>query len=210
MRQELPYPQLGPALGGNQNWFDDFAMHGGGCGAVTACDVCLCLALNQGLSRLVPFPAEEAAPLDFVRFGMAMKPYLSPRRRGIDTLEAYIDGLSAYWADAGCPGLRADPLPGAAPLPEAREAVRRQLDAAIPVPCLLLRHQNPDFDDYVWHWFNLAGYREEGDDFLVKAVTYGRARWLSLKALWDTGFPEKGGLVLIHLKGETAPPDSPG
>ena len=33
---------------------------------------------------------------------------------------------------------------------------------------------------------------------MIKVATYGKAHWLSLKELWDTGFDEKGGLVLFE------------
>jgi hypothetical protein len=53
---------------------------------------------------------------------------------------------------------------------------------------------------YVWHWFMLTGYREKHGRFYVKAVTYGEGRWVHLEELWDTGFKQKGGLILYHWK----------
>ena len=39
------------------------------------------------------------------------------------------------------------------------------------------------------------------DDVLVKAVTYSGYQWLDLKHLWDTGYENKGGIVLFNERG---------
>ena len=54
-------------------------------------------------------------------------------------------------------------------------------------------------EDYIWHWFILAGYEETGNDLLVKAVSYGEYKWFSLKEMWDTGYDKKGGMILYHI-----------
>ena len=41
---------------------------------------------------------------------------------------------------------------------EAARAVRKQIESGLPVPCLTLRHSDPQMEDYVWHWFLLTGY----------------------------------------------------
>ena len=33
---------------------------------------------------------------------------------------------------------------------------------------------------------------------MVKTVTYGEYLWLDLDRLWNTGFSEKGGLILLN------------
>ena len=85
---------------------------------------------------------------------------------------------------------------------EAREAVIRQIDSDSPIPYLMLKHQNKNghLEDYIWHWFILAGYEETEDDLMVKAVSYGEYKWFSLKELWDTGYDKKGGMILYHIK----------
>ena len=50
--------------------------------------------------------------------------------------------------------------------------------------------------DYVWHWFLLTGYEEYEDVMMVKAVTYGSYQWLDFDNLWDTGYTNKGGMIL--------------
>ena len=52
------------------------------------------------------------------------------------------------------------------------------------------------YKDYVWHWFLLNGYDDSAASFLVKAVTYSAFEWLDFGGLWDTGYRNRGGLVL--------------
>ena len=127
-----------------------------------------------------------------------MKPHLHPRWQGIDTLDLYLSGLSAYWYSADVHSLKGSGLSGTASWREARELVRERVNAGIPVPCLLLYHKSRTLKDFEWHWFNLAGYEEFDGEFYVKAVTYGTFYWLNL---WDTGQRRKGGLIRIDVKG---------
>ena len=68
----------------------------------------------------------------------------------------------------------------------------------MPVPMLVLMHKNPKFKDFVWHWFLLTGYEEDGEKFMVKVVSYGSYRWFDFKELWNTGHKRKGGLILFN------------
>lgn len=202
MRKELDYVRIGDAIGGNQDWFLDPFMRGGGCAAVTACDLNIYLAGQKGLRELYPYNALQPTKEEYIRFSRRMKPYLYPRWRGIDTLDIYLSGIRSYWEDAGCTQLTAEGLEGTREEAAARDAIRLQIDRGMPVPYLLLRHKNPAFRDYVWHWFNLAGYEEFDGSFYVKAVTYGEHQWLDLGALWDTGESPKGGLILCRMENE--------
>ena len=87
MKKELEYFYIEDSYGGNQEWFTDFMMNRGGCGALTACDTCLYLHLHQGKKHLYPFQEEELKKEQYIQFGELMRPYLSPRKRGIDTLD---------------------------------------------------------------------------------------------------------------------------
>lgn len=198
MRKELDYIRVSGSLGGNQDWFLDPFMKGGGCAAVTACDLCIYLAEKRGLVNLYPYNAKEPSKEDYLQFSKQMKPYLRPRWQGIDTLDIYLEGIKAYWRDVGCEALTAEGLPGTASLEAAKEGVRRQIGKGFPIPFLLLHHKEPRLKDYEWHWFNLAGYEEQEEDFFVKAVTYGEWEWLDLKTLWNTGFERKGGMILLE------------
>ncbi|MEH2956493.1 hypothetical protein [Candidatus Merdisoma sp. JLR.KK006] len=200
MKKELDYIRVDEALGGNQDWFLDPFMKGGGCAAVTACDLCIYFARHRGLRELYPYDAGRLGKEDYIRFSKQMKPYLRPRWQGIDTLDIYLEGIQAYWKDVDCKALSAKGLSGTEPFEMAKEAVCGQIDKGIPVPFLLLRHKEPRFKDYVWHWFNLAGYEEFEEEFFVKAVTYGEMEWLNLRKLWDTGFERRGGMILLQIK----------
>lgn len=199
--REIDYYSVDGALGWNQNWFSDWSMNDGGCAAVTACDLCILLARQPRFAALYPGDPFHVTREDYHTFSKRMKPYLHPRWQGIDTLNIYLSGLTAYWRDVGVSGLRGSGLPGSAPWTQARDLVRAQVDAGIPTPCLLLYHTNPTFWDFQWHWFNLAGYEEFDGDFLVRAVTYGTDFWLDLQELGNTCRRRKGGLIQIEIGG---------
>ena len=204
MKKELAHFTIGDSYGGNQDWFREPMMKLGGCGAETACDSSLYFTLHRGLD-LYPFDVRDLSRRDYRRFGSRMRPYLSPRMRGIDRLDIYIDGYTSYLDDAGERRIKMAEFQGSRPYVEARQAVRSQIDDGYPVPTLVLQHRDPRFKEYVWHWFLLNGYDEREDGFFVKAVTYSNFEWLNLAALWDTGFEEKGGLVLYRLEDAPQP-----
>lgn len=202
-RKELEYFRIEGALGGSQDWFSDWSMYYGGCAAITACDLCIYLAIHRGLRTLYPYDAEHLTRRDFLAFGKQMKPYLRPRAHGVDKLSLYTEGITRYWRDCGIRDLAIQELPGETAPSSAWQTIRGQLDHDLPIPYLLLMHRNRQLRDYVWHWFILAGYREEGEQRLVKAVTYGESEWLDFMELWNTGHRQKGGAILVR-------PDSPG
>jgi hypothetical protein len=174
-------------------------MNVGGCGAITACDVSIYLALHCGRTDLYPYDLQHLNAVDYIRFTQTMKPFLRPRPSGIDTLDLWIDGYSEYLDSVGEHDVYMQGLSGACSLAEMERIVKKEIDSNMPVPYLNLRHHNPALNDYVWHWFWLAGYDDSQDEFMVKLITYGTYRWLSLKELWDTGYERKGGIILLHL-----------
>ena len=192
MRKELDYFYIENALGWNQEWFQDWSMYDGGCAAVTACDLCIYLARVKGVKALYPYRADNLNKTDYLSFSAIMKKYLHPSWQGIDTLERYLSGLSAYWNHAGAGILKADGLHGTVSWKEAAGQIRERIDDGILVPYLLLYHKNSRFKDFQWHWFNLAGYEKFEDEFYVKAVTYGDFCWFNLRELW--GIRKKVGL----------------
>ncbi len=198
MRTELNYFHIGDAEGGSQDWFTDPMMKLGGCAAVCACDTCIYLTRMRWLTGVYPFDAEQLTKDDFVEFSKIMKPYLRPRWAGVNKTEIYVDGLGRYLRDCGEKRIAMESLSGERPVEEAQAALIRQIDAGLPVPCLILNHGNKAFSDYEWHWFMLTGYDTDAEDCLVKAVTYGAGTWLSLAGLWDTGRTPRGGLVLYQ------------
>lgn len=196
----LNYYTIDGALGWSQDWFKDWWMHLGGCAAVTACDCNIMLARDFGRTALYPYDASAVTRHDYERYAMQMKPYLRPRRNGIDRLSIYIEGITRFWHDHDVFSLRAEGLAGDAPWTAAWDLVRQQIDAGLAVPCLLLHHKDKAFDDFQWHWFNLAGYDERGGTAMVRAVTYAHEFWLDLHALWHTGYEQKGGLIRLSVR----------
>lgn len=204
MKTELNYFSIDGVHGGSQDWMSNFLMKFGGCAALAACDTCIYLAAKHGWEKIYPYDGTHLNREDYDRFAMKMKPYLRPRIGGVDRLSLYIEGFEKYLSDVGVSGISMKELPGSDSIEEAERAVEAQIRAGWPVPCLTLKHRDKEFDDYVWHWYMLTGYRKEGERSAVKAVTYGGARWLDFHGLWDTGYEKKGGLVLYHGKVDKA------
>ena len=200
MKKELEYFYIEDSYGGNQEWFTDFMMNRGGCGALTACDTCLYLYLHLGKKHLYPFREKELKKEQYIQFGELMKPYLSPRKRGIDTLDLFMEGFRHYLQDIQDEDILMKGFSGICEMKEAKEKVREQMEKGFPIPYLNLLHQNPIFEDYEWHWFLLTGYEEKEEKFLVKAVTYGKSEWLDFEELWNSGHDEKGGMVLLSFR----------
>ena len=111
-----------------------------------------------------------------------MKHYLCPRPNGIDTLELFMEGFGEYLKDMNDTRLQMEGFHGTHTYEEAVRAVKAQIDAACPIPYLMLKHK-----------------KETGNDLLVKAVSYGEYKWFSLKEMWDTGYDKKGGMILYHI-----------
>lgn len=200
MKHELDYFCIEGRTGGRQAWFWDPIMRLAGCAAIAASDSCISLARGFGLSRLCPCDAWDLTRRDYMTFAQRMKKgYLSPGWKGISRLELYINGLARYLADVGEARVSMTPLSGNAPVSRAARAIRAQLDRDILVPCLTLRHKDKKLDDYIWHWFLITGYEDRPDGLWVRATTYGGCEWISLERLWDTGYEERGGLILYDL-----------
>lgn len=198
IKKELPHFNIGTSYGGNQEWFDGFMMRVGGCAAETACDLCIYLDLYKGTS-LYPFDKSNLTKQDYVNFGTIMKPYLHPRMSGIDKLPIYLEGFGRYLADRGNSSVTLSGIQGTANYRTAETALISQLDRGIPVPFLLLKHAQPRFKDYEWHWFLLNGYIKSDTDLMVKAVTYSEYEWLDFYELWHTGLDNKGGMIIAEL-----------
>ncbi|MFP3156048.1 hypothetical protein LQZ18_16810 [Lachnospiraceae bacterium ZAX-1] len=195
----LDYFKVENTYGGDQACLTNFLMMMGGCAAVDACDTCIYFARNFGVKKLYPFDETNITKNNFIKFSEIMKPYLRPRMKGINTLELYIDGFGKYLKDVGDHSLSMKPLYGTKSVWDAKEAILVQIDEGYPIPCLTLRHKNPKFKDYAWHWYMITGHKEENNEFHVQTLTYGNYKWFLLEELWDTGFEEKGGLVIYGL-----------
>ena len=199
MKKELPHFSVGSAYGGSQDWCPDLWMKIGGCAAVAACDSSIFFMLHKGRRELYPYALNDISRRDYVDFTDVMKPYLHPREGGVDRLELYTDGFGQFLRARGETGIAMTPWPGEKSLTETKDAVKKQIDGGWLIPSLTLRHVRPSMQEYVWHWYLLNGYCEQGGTFLVKAVTFGAWRWIDFAELWETGFDQKGGLILYEI-----------
>ena len=117
--------------------------------------------------------------------------------KGINTLQLYIDGFSSYLYDINDEEIKMEPFSGENSVYDGEKIVVGQIEKEIPIPFLLLKHKNKKLNELVWHWFLIVGYEKTEDDLLVKIATYGKYNWISFKNLWDTGYDEKGGMIII-------------
>ncbi len=192
----IDYFKVGNVSGGNQDWFTDWWMHLGGCGAIAAGDLCIMLAKNHGFKELVPFSTEHITRASYVDLGMKMKPYIRPRMGGVSKLSIFTDGLEKFINDRGY-NVEFDTCPGELSSEEGREFLKKHLNQNMPVACLVLRHQNPAYEDIFWHWFMITGYEEKNGEMTITYHTYGGKYKIDFDSMWNTGFRKKGGLVAI-------------
>ncbi len=198
MKVELPYFKIGASLGGQQDWFPEYMMRIGGCAAVTACDCSIYFELHKNLRGLYPFDKNNLTQADYIKFSNIMKPYLHPRWQGIDKLEIYIDGFTKFLRERGENDLKLLAWDGHQDFKATHMVLKFQIDNGYPIPCLNLYHKNPLLRDYVWHWFLLTGYENVDENWRVKVVSYGVGRWFDFDMLWDTGFENRGGLIVFQ------------
>ena len=202
IKKELPHFYIGESLGGQQKWYSritNFAMNVGGCAAITACDCSIYFEKNFNLRGLYPFDLQNLTQEDYLRFGKIMEQYLYPRWSGVDKLEIYLDSYGRFLSDRGIKNLKMRAWSGESDFSDTWKAICAQIDAGYPIPCLLLKHQIPELQKYVWHWFILNGYEIRDGEYFVKAVSYGIGRWINFLTLWDTGYQRKGGLILFEI-----------
>lgn len=132
--KELPLFKIGNYYGYNQALFSDHWMNIGGCGAVTACDVSIYLALHYGKKELYPFDVYQLNAADYIQFSQTMKPFLRPRKGGIDTLDLWIDGYQSYLSHVGETDVTMRGFSGDCPFVEIEDAIRWEIDHNLPVP----------------------------------------------------------------------------
>ena len=198
----LDYFTIDGAFGGSQDWFTNIVMHIGGCAAATACDSCIYFAKHMGMETLYPYDISRLNKEDYKKFSQIMKPYIRPRVNGVKKLEWYIQGFEDYLTDVRTrtgvdSRIRMEGFSGEHSYEEAEKALKSRIDAGLPGPYLMLRHKMSEkYKDFIWHWFLVVGYEAAGQDFDILAATYGEKVRLPLKELWNTGYEEKGGVIL--------------
>ncbi len=171
MKQEknIDYFQIEGTPGGNQEWCTDFWMYLGGCGALAACDLSICLARNYGLKKCYPGDVLNLTRKEYVDFSMKMKPYIHPRVGGVTKLSMFTDGCGQYLKDCG---YRAEfeTLDGDKPYEEAEKFVKKAIERNLPVIYLMLRHRDKEFKDLNWHWFCITGYKTEKEEVQQRQI----------------------------------------
>lgn len=200
---ELPYFNVGKNYGGNQSWMMDPWMHLGGCAALTTCDAFIYMSMYKGRGELYKLKSPAQRKLDrkeYSRFAMSVKLYLEPRRTGIKDLKTYTDGVELLLEDMEIDDIELKTVEGSEDYKTAASKVRESLDRGMPAAYLMLKHRDKSFEFFEWHWFLVNGYEEREDGFYIKAATYGKAHWLNMEKLWDTGYDHKGGIVLFDFK----------
>lgn len=196
MCEEIDYFTIEGTPGGNQEWCLDFWMYLGGCGALAACDLSICLARNYQLAKCCPCDAFHMLKKDYVDFSMKMKPYIHPRMGGVTKLSMFTDGCGQYLRDCGyqaefitCSGDKS--------YENAKEFVRKAISRNLPVAYLMLRHRDKKFKDLNWHWFSVTGYKIKDGSFFLIYHTYGEKSEVDFERLWNTGMYRKGGMISL-------------
>ena len=197
-KKELEYFNIESSYGGNQRWMRDWWMHIGGCAALTVCDFSIYCALHKKRQQLYPYDVKNLSKKDYKKFAMSVKLYLQPRKGGIKELDTFINGARLYFEDMEAEDIALRAVNGDESIDVARSSIMAQIDAGVPAAYLMLKHKDKKFDFFEWHWFIINGYDDREDGFYIRAATYGAAHWLKLEELWDTGFDERGGIVVFE------------
>jgi len=197
MKRELEYFKIEESYGGNQSWFKDPFMNMGGCAAATACDSVIHFAMHAGKEHLYPYDIRNLKKEDYIRFSDVMKSYLHPRFTGVNKLDLFTEGFGKYLNSVGETEIKVGEYSGNQPYEEAKVTLKKQIDGSLPIPFLTLRHKNPKMKELVWHWYLIIGYEEFENNFFAKIVTYGDYQWIPFSDLWNTGYKEKGGMIIL-------------
>ena len=196
-KYEIDYYKVDGRPGGNQDWCKDFWMNLGGCAALAAGDMAICLSKNKGMESCCPLDPDHISRDDYNSYAMILKPYIRPRFNGVTRLSIFTYGFRRYLEDRGYEPEYAL-CPGGNSYEEAEEFVRDRIVNNLPIACLILSHKNPAMKDLNWHWFSLTGYEEKDGRFHVYYHTYGEKVLVDFRELWDTGSCIKGGMIALQ------------
>lgn len=193
---KIDYFNVEGTPGGNQDWCTDFWMNLGGCGALAACDISICLSQNAGYTRCCPYAPDALTKKQYVDFSMMMKPYIHPRMGGVSKVSIFTEGYEKYLNKQGYK-VKFDICSGENTYEEACAFMKKALEKNLPIAYLLLRHRDKRLKDLNWHWFMITGYQiKEGRIFLYYH-TYGEEEEVDFEILWNTGMYRKGGMAAV-------------
>lgn len=169
----------------------------GGCSAVCACEQCIQAAKSfEALRALYPYDPFHVTKQDFLRFFEVMFKYIHPGIGGLTSIDKFERMFRRYTEAANVP-IIFEKLDGHAELPRAKAFVKRAIDEGAPVMYLMLKHSDPAFDEFEWHWFNLTGYETCGDGMQTAFATWGKKCTFDFVRAWDTGKFFRGGMLRI-------------
>lgn len=193
---QIDYFEVEGTPGGNQEWCTDFWMYLGGCAALAACDVSICLAKNAGCRECYPFSVNKLTKKQYVQFAMMMKPYIHPRIGGVSRLSIFTKGYGRYLREHGYEA-EFHLCAGDETYEKACTFMKEELKNNLPIPFLLLRHRDKKLKDLNWHWFMITGYTVKDNRMILRYHTYGEVQEVDFETLWNTGMFQKGGMTSI-------------
>ncbi|HZW49667.1 MAG TPA: hypothetical protein VFF80_06005 [Bacillota bacterium] len=192
--KELDFLNLNNTYGGNQYKFLHPRMNRGGCSTVCACHAAALLAMHDRTkSALYPYDSLTLTETEFKAFAKTMYQYVYPGFRGMPETRLFQEGFEKYAQSVSIKVEFAE-LQGNESFDSAQQFIRNKIDDGISIQFLLLKHQNEAFSEIEWHWFTITGYTDEN----ILYSTWGERCLASLSELWNTGYPEKGGLIAIY------------
>ena len=195
-RIKIDYFNIEGTPGGSQNWFTDFWMHIGGCGALAACDLAICLSKNLGFSDCFPYNPRKLTKEQYISFAMMMKSYIRPRIGGVTKTSVFTAGFGKYLRDCGYEP-RFAVCQGEEDYVKACRFVKAALAHNLPIAYLMLHHTDKRYDNLSWHWFVITGYERKNGRIMLTYHTYGGVYKVDLYGLWHTGKRWKGGMVAV-------------
>ena len=192
--KELDFLNINNTYGGDQYKFLHPIMNRGGCSTVCACHAAALLAMHDRTkSALYPYDSLTLTETEFKAFAKTMYQYVYPGFHGMPETRLFQEGFEKYAQNVDTKIEFAE-LQGNESFDSAQQFIRKTIDDGISVQFLLLKHQNEAFSEIEWHWFTLTGYMDEN----IIYSTWGERCLASLSELWNTGYPEKGGMIAIY------------
>ncbi len=196
MKKELDFLNVDGCYGGDQHWFKDAWQVLAGCSTVVASEIAVYLAnAFPGLRSLSPCPLSLSREA-FTGFAQEMYQYVFPGLRGMPKTSIFIRRFGNYARSLGVP-VRFAVLPGSESFSSAKAFITGTINEGYPVTNLLLNHHDRELEELTWHWFNITGYEEAGEDLVLFFATWGEKRQILLSRLWDTQKEELGGMLAV-------------
>ena len=121
--------------------------------------------------------------------------YLHPGIGGLTSIDKFERMLGKYIMTTGTQ-MGMQKVYGRESYETAKNFFISSIDNGIPVMFLMLKHADPAFDEYEWHWFNLTGYEITAEGRLNAIfATWGSRHVFDFQRAWETGRYWKGGMV---------------